>query len=869
MSSGSHSISDSSILDGGLFPRMKPSDDTSEHDPFSTISDHQRDDNTSDSINNLRTIFPSATHPKAGSSHSIGQDHVFHTVFDTASDFRSTGSYAIDDESREEPSKLSRGFLGGDEHVDPSNMMDLLSDLADEHVSLNSSILRSIDKEGLTLETSIEAENKKFPFLARYLDAYKKRHPDDRSSVFGISQLDDFHKYAKKSEIDDAIDQRIKQNRLDNLLSIVKSNDLADNFYSVQSPEKKTTYFKEPWKLRLPWNSEKEKVYVDDSDISELRIAGNSYTSYSSSTQGSQFLQRKLKVRHLQMISFGGTLGVGLYLNSGKAFTIAGGFGTLLAFAIVGLIVLATIISFCEMVTFVSVVDGVSGLSSRFVEELFGFATGWLYFLSFSVGLAGEVVASVIILSYFPNTKVLTNAGATAGFVTLFLSFCIISNLLDVRVFGEIEYVSSIIKVIMTLIMIIVMIVINRGGLGDQGVIGFRYWQELKSLFDHNMIFGMFRPSFDLSSTGMDSKTTGVGGNWGRFLSVLTAMVIVTYSYSGTEIVCIAACEAKNPRKALPSATKRVFWRILIFYCLASFVISLNIYAGDPRLLRYYSGLSGVPPEEFDHNFAIQYLGGNSCKSHYAVFAGFANGSQSPWTVALQSAGLCNWSAVATASLAFFAFSCGNSQLYVSSRTIYSLALQHKAPAFLKKCNRFGIPYNAVLVASMAAFSSYICVSQLATVVFQNLTSMISSSGVFVWFAMCLSYVRFYYGLKKRPDIVSRDDKSYPYRSPFQPYCAIFGLIGSGVMILSMCFVVFMKGYWNTLFFFSSYGSLMIFAILYLGYKLTKGTRILSLEALDFDSGRRETDIYVWDGGKEFNRRNLKDWAHRIVHFMA
>ncbi|EEQ36038.1 hypothetical protein CLUG_00161 [Clavispora lusitaniae ATCC 42720] len=84
-----------------------------------------------------------------------------------------------------------------------------------------------------------------------------------------------------------------------------------------------------------------------------------------------------------------------------------------------------------------------------------------------------------------------------------------------------------------------------------------------------------------------------------------------------------------------------------------------------------------------------------------------------------------------------------------------------------------------------------------------------------------------------------------------------------------MGFVVFMKGYWNTLFFFSSYGSLMIFAILYLGYKLTKGTRILSLEALDFDSGRRETDIYVWDGGKEFNRRNLKDWAHRIVHFMA
>lgn len=80
------------------------------------------------------------------------------------------------------------------------------------------------------------------------------------------------------------------------------------------------------------------------------------------------------------MISFGGTIGVGLFLNSGKAITIAGGFGAMLAFIIVGILVLATLISFCEIVTFVSVIDGVSGLSSRFVDDAFGFATGWLYF---------------------------------------------------------------------------------------------------------------------------------------------------------------------------------------------------------------------------------------------------------------------------------------------------------------------------------------------------------------------------------------------------------------------------------------------------------------------------------------------------------
>ena len=108
----------------------------------------------------------------------------------------------------------------------------------------------------------------------------------------------------------------------------------------------------------------------------------DSYQSSSSDvvSDDPRFLQRKLSVRHLQMISFGGTIGVGLFLNSGKAIAMAGGFGALLAFTIVGTLVLCTIMSFCEMVTFVSVIDGVSGLSSRFIDDAFGFAAGWLYF---------------------------------------------------------------------------------------------------------------------------------------------------------------------------------------------------------------------------------------------------------------------------------------------------------------------------------------------------------------------------------------------------------------------------------------------------------------------------------------------------------
>lgn len=753
--------------------------------------------------------------------------------------------------------------------------------------TLNSRVLRAIGSQLAVGESRVlDAQHSKFKYVNMYANTLRTLEPTspDSRSVFGVSELDEYHQFVRLSELNQQIEARLASEQLSpesNVLAVLDAGDfhkLYNPHPDVEIPEtpaKKGHFRFFPWgRGKFPPGSSGENTKPKTKTLGKTQpstdaLAQTTPVSSLGRPQQPAFLHRRLEVRHLQMISMGGTLGVGLYLNVGKALTIAGGLGTLLAMIIVGLVVLATVISFCEMVTFVSVVDGVSGLGSRFVDESFGFATGWLYFFSFSFGLAGEVVAAVIILSYFSSTEILTNAGSTAGFVTLFLLVCILSNVLSIKVFGEIEYITSLIKVIITLLGIVIMIVVNRGGLGNKGAIGFKYWQRLKSDFEHNLIFGPFRPSFNLSSDGTDPESAGIGGNSGRFLSLLVAVVVAAYAYSGTEIVCIAACEAKNPRKALPSATNRVFWRILIFYCLSSFVVSLNIYAGDPRLLRYYSGTTGILPSDFATNYAINYVGGAHCHRNSLVVASIGTGAQSPWIIAFQSAGACSWSSVVNALLFFFALSCGISHLYVSSRTIYSLSLQHKAPGFLRTCNRNGTPYYAVLVAVIPGLLSYTCVSQKATTVFQNLTSLISSSGVFVWFSMCLSYVRFYYGLKRRPDIISRDDKSYPYRSAFQPYSAIFGLCGTSIILLSMGYVVFLKDHWNTWFFFSSYGTFMIFAALYFTHWLVVGTKMSSLEALDFDSGRREKDIYIWDGGREYNLRKGKDLAHKIVDWLA
>lgn len=692
----------------------------------------------------------------------------------------------------------------------------------------------------------------RFKYLRLYEETLRHRKkspgaPDDQGLVFNLTGLSDFERYVKQTELNAAIGARMPQKPANVLTTgpgIPAGFDAHDEALAPPRSKASTVYA------------------LDFSDLN--------FDSYAAPLEGSDdllvYLQRRLKIRHLQMILFGGTLGVGLFLNSGKAINIAGGFGATLAFAICGIIVLATLVSFCEMVTLVLVVDGVLGLLLRFVDDAFGFAAGWLYFLSFAVGLAGETVACVILLGYYPSLRIPESEGASAGFVTFFLVVTVSCNLMDVRVFGEIEYMLSLLKLLAALALIILMIVVNVGGTGGPYV-GFRFWDYSKSDFANNIIYGLFRPAFNLHDTG--TLVDGVEGARGRFMLFMVALLVTLFAYLGSEIVCIAACEAQNPRKALPSATKRVFFRIIIFYILAVFVVLLNIYAGDPRLLRYYSGATGVPLSEMLSNVAIQHVGGYHCAGAQLVYAGFGTGSQLPWNIALQSANECTAAGVVNGFLVFFALLCGNAQVYVSSRTAYSLALQGKAPRVFARVNRWGIPYCAVLLLGAFGLLAYICVNEHATVVFQNLTLVISLLGIMVWFSMCLLFIRFYYGLKRRPDIISRDDKEYPYKLPFQPYTAIFGLIGSLTIIVGMGYVVFLGGEWNTWFFFSSYGTIIVFFVLYFGYKIIRRSRIPTLETIDFDTGRTEMDRYLWDKGRLYNRRSVKDVASRFAHWLA
>lgn len=566
-------------------------------------------------------------------------------------------------------------------------------------------------------------------------------------------------------------------------------------------------------------------------------------------------IQRKLKAQQIQMIALGGTLGVGLLFSSGKGFSIGGPLGCFLGFLISGSIVLATMLSFAEMSTLIPTTTSISGLASRFVEDAFGFALGWTYWLSFVFALPSEICAATIMLSYYPQLNI--PSPSTAGFVSLFLVIIIGINLMDVRVYGHVEYISSLFKVIITVILIISMIVVNI-----KQHYGFKYWDSKKSI-DY-LTYGVFRPTFDLSDIGTGA-TQGIHGALGNFLGVITSVLISSYAYIGSEVGFVAALECKNPRKALPKVTKRVFGRVIILYMLSIFLVGLNIYSGDPRLLRYYTKKEKIPVSDIPSKY-LQGL--NFDCTPITSIGSNQNGNQSPWIIALQGSGLCSFSSVLNGIFVVFGVSAGYSHLYVSSRTLYSMAIQGKAFKIFTRCSKNGVPYYSVLFSGVFAVLSYLSVNDSAFEVFQYFANISSGSAMLMWAGMCISFLRFYYGLKLRPDIISRDDPSYPYRSPFQPYLAIYGLLGSLLIVIFMGYVVFLRGYWNIELFFTSYGAVMIFVICYIGYKLCRSSKIQRLDQLDLDSGRREMDRIVWDEEK-FYISSLKEVVVRWIKWLA
>ncbi|KAI7871604.1 amino acid permease/ SLC12A domain-containing protein [Spinellus fusiger] len=301
-----------------------------------------------------------------------------------------------------------------------------------------------------------------------------------------------------------------------------------------------------------------EKMRIDSETFELNKECNITESTLESQDLDESELKRKLKARHLTMISLGGVIGHGLFLSSGGTLAEAGPAGALMAYAIVGFIIYWVTLSLGEMATYIPVSGSFTIFCRRFVDESFGAAVGWNYWAGWSIVVASELTALPVLMAFWTD-KIPAWAWSGAWLIVIFLL-----NLAGTRVYGETEYWLSMIK-ILTIIIFIVVGSFTSGGLIGNEVYGLKYW-SMPGAFANGP------------------------------LGVINALVLASFSMQGAEMVGIAAGESANPRKDVPIATRNVFYRLVFIYIGTMFVIGMIIPYNDPLNITDCTGSASVSP---------------------------------------------------------------------------------------------------------------------------------------------------------------------------------------------------------------------------------------------------------------------------------
>lgn len=489
-------------------------------------------------------------------------------------------------------------------------------------------------------------------------------------------------------------------------------------------------------------------------------------------------LDRKLKSRHVQFLALSGAIGTGLFVGSGQMLSLAGPLSTVLAYLITGFNLFCVINSLGEMATYLPLPGAVPVYATRYVDEALGFTLGWNYWYQLAIGVPIEVTVAVVIVDFWPNDI------PKAALITVFFAAMVIINCLPVRIYGEAEFVFGAIKLTTIVGLILLMLIITCGGAPNaDGAIGFRYWGDPGPMNEYL-----------------------VEGALGRFLAFWRVFTQATFAYGGSEMVVIAAGETEDPRRNIPKAIRRVFWRILIFYVLAMFLVTMCVSSKDTGLLN-------------------------------AIDNSAPGAAASPFVIAIKNGGIQTLPSIINAVVLSSAWSAGNSFFYASTRVLYSAALDGKAPRVLRY-EKFGVPYGAVAATTALSCLCYLNVNNRGEEVFFWFSNLSAVSTLIVWASTCIIYIRFYQGLEYNG--IPR--KSLHYRSPLQPYLAYFSIGFCLLVALTNGYDAFFPGKFSAKTFLPPYIDIPIFAGLFLSYKFIKRTRFVKTSEMDLWSGKAEID---------------------------
>src|SRR5450432_118992 len=224
---------------------------------------------------------------------------------------------------------------------------------------------------------------------------------------------------------------------------------------------------------------------------------------------------------------------------------------------------------------------------------------------------------------------------------------------------------------------------------------------------------------------------------------VWLAMPLALTSYMGVEVIAVTAGEAERPEQTIPRAMRTIVFRLILFYVLA-----MTVMLAMTPWNHMGSGITG-----------------------------------SPFVAAFAAAGIPYASSIMNIVVITAALSSSNTDLYLTTRMLFSLSRGNYAPEWLGRLSKNGVPLHALAVSTGGMIAAVLLAVFAPSRAFLMLYGVAVAGMFFVWGVILVTHLAFRRALG--PQRVAQ----LPMRMRFYPYSTWLGIVVLAGIALSTFYV--------------------------------------------------------------------------------
>ncbi|TID16437.1 amino acid transporter [Venturia nashicola] len=467
----------------------------------------------------------------------------------------------------------------------------------------------------------------------------------------------------------------------------------------------------------------------------------------------------KQTLRHYQVffIALSGVIGGGIFNNNATALELSGPDGLILSIVTMGIIAICVGECVSELVQQFPAPNAIMEYVRAFVDKDIGWVVGIAYWYSMAAVFAVQSLAAAQLSMYWG----LNQTWQTLTFY-VFVPIALLGlNMVGVHTFGIIETIGGALKVcLVSGVSIMLYVFAAQSQLARSGPINDGFQNKAGYANDHH-------------------------------IATCYAIPYVALSFIGIEIVAVTGFEAKYTRD-LRWPSRYIAWAVSLLYLLCTMGEVLTTSWNNPLLPTIYNGT---------RSNTTQVAKGTSRNIVINATSTYGNS---------------NMASFLNGCLLFSVISSANTSLYVSSRTLYGLAMGVPRTNWVGRqihrlslvVPRTGVPGPALVVSAGAfVWLPFLQLKEGYAIADLNEIIAVSASvvGLIVWASLCVAYIRYHKWIKICKKDLERDSnfkhfsrgceqyKAHTLLDWAQPWIAYIGLTG--------CILVFAftsAAWWDT-----------------------------------------------------------------------